>query len=170
LSETTHAHLVTLFGVAISLRAKTILELGVRGGSTTLPLLMAAKATGGKVVSVDVEETTFEPPEDLKPYWQFVKMDAVEYLEKLYKGVPIDLVYVDNWHSYEHVKAELEQLDQLVSPGSVILLHDLMYGNHQPRYHCDLTDGAGAQVDHTGPSPSFRRSSGNFRRFQRVTG
>jgi len=162
------AHLVTLFGVAISLRAKTILELGVRGGTTTLPLLMAAKATGGKVVSVDVEETTFEPPEDLKPYWQFVKMDAVEYLEKLYKGVPFDLVYVDDWHSYEHVKAELEQLDQLVSPASVILLHDLMYGNHQPRYHCDLTDGAGAQWAKGGPYRAVAELPSQFWEFSTI--
>ena len=26
-----------------------------------------------------------------------------------------------------------------VSPKSVIVLHDLMYGNYEPHYHCDLT-------------------------------
>jgi len=37
------------------------------------------------------------------------------------------------------VKRQLELLDELVSPSSIILLHDLMYGNTNPFYHCDLT-------------------------------
>jgi len=49
------AHLMTIFGIVLGIKAKTILELGVRGGTTTLPLLMAAKLTGGKVVSVDID-------------------------------------------------------------------------------------------------------------------
>ena len=33
----------------------------------------------------------------------------------------------------------LEIADRLVGPSSVILLHDLMWGNHDPFYRCDLT-------------------------------
>ena len=162
------AHLLTLYGIALSLKAKTILELGVRGGSTTLPLLMAAKQTGGRVVSVDIEPTSFEPPEDLKAHWQFVQMDALEYLEGLYKDVPIDMVYVDDWHSYAHVKAELAELDKLVSPASVICLHDLMYGNHQPRYHTDLTSGAGAQWADGGPYRAVAELPAQFWEFSTI--
>jgi hypothetical protein len=46
---------------------------------------------------------------------------------------------VDDWHSYRHVKKQLELLDKLVGPSSIILLHDLMYGNTEPFYHADLT-------------------------------
>ena len=162
------AHLLTLYGIALSIKAKTILELGVRGGSTTLPLLMAAKQTGGRVVSVDIEPTSFEPPEDLKAHWQFVQMDALEYLEGLYKDFPIDMVYVDDWHSYAHVKAELAELDQLVSPASVICLHDLMYGNHQPRYHTDLTAGAGAQWADGGPNRAVAELPSQFWEFSTI--
>jgi len=162
------AHLLTLYGIALSLKAKTILELGVRGGSTTLPLLMAAKQTGGRVVSVDIEPTSFEPPEDLKAHWQFVQMDALGYLEGLYKDTPIDMVYVDDWHSYAHVKAELAELDQLVSPASVICLHDLMYGNHQPRYHTDLTAGAGPQWADGGPYRAVAELPAQFWEFSTI--
>ena len=162
------AHLLTLYGIALSIKAKTILELGVRGGSTTLPLLMAAKQTGGRVVSVDIEPTSFEPPEDLKAHWQFVQMDALEYLEGLYKDFPIDMVYVDDWHSYAHVKAELAELDKLVSPASVICLHDLMYGNHQPRYHTDLTAGAGAQWADGGPYRAVAELPSQFWEFSTI--
>ena len=49
-----------------------------------------------------------------------------------------------------HVKKQLELLDQLVGPSSIILLHDLMYGNTEPFYHSDLSH-AGKQWDEGGP-------------------
>ena len=70
-------------------------------------------------------------------------MDALEYLKKIDKTCVLDFVYVDDWHSYEHVKSELEELDKCVSPKSLIILHDLMYGNWYPHYHVDLTMDTG---------------------------
>lgn len=162
------AHLMTMFAIALNIHAKNILELGVRDGTTTLPLLMAAKRTGGKVVSVDINDTTFVPPPELAPYWSFVKMDALEYLKQLDKSVVQDLIYVDDWHSYEHVKAELEEIDKCVSPSSVVLLHDLMYGNYTPRYHSDLTDNAGAQWAHGGPYRAVAELPGQFWEFATI--
>lgn len=132
-------HLMTLFSIALGSKSKKILELGVRNGKTTLPLLLAAKINGGKVVSIDINDTTFTPPEDLKDYLEFIKMDALQYLKDVSKEEPFDLIFVDDWHSYQHVKKELEYIDQMVSPRSIVLLHDLMYGNYTPHYHSDLT-------------------------------
>ena len=162
------AHLMTIFGITVGIKAKTILELGVRGGTTTLPLLMAAKLTGGKVVSVDIDDTQFVPPPELAPYWTFVKMDALEYLRQLDKSVVQNLIYVDDWHSYEHVKSELEEIDKGVSPSSVVLLHDLMYGNYTPRYHSDLTDNAGVQWSHGGPYRAVAELPGQFWEFSTI--
>lgn len=134
------SHLMTLFATCLGSKSKKILELGVRSGSTTLPLLEAAKLTGGYVVSVDLNETNFIPPIGLEKYWKFEKCDALEFLKnQKTESEPYDFVYIDDWHSYEHVKKELEELDRLVSPKTTILLHDLMYGNWAPHYHCDLT-------------------------------
>ena len=55
----------------------------------------------------------------------------------------IDVAFVDDWHSYPHVKRQLELLDELVSPSSIILMHDLMYGNTDPFYHVDLSHHEG---------------------------
>ena len=139
-------HLLTLLGIAASCGAKNILELGVRHGGTTLPLLMAAQATGGKLVSVDLNPTEFTCPPELAKYWTFVQSDAIEFLQTKSES-PYDLVYIDDWHAYAHVKKELELLDPMVTPKTVILLHDLMYGNNEPRYHTDLTlkDGQWAE-------------------------
>ena len=47
--------------------------------------------------------------------------------------------------------SELEILDKKVSPSSILLLHDLMYGESCPFYHCDLTPCAGSQWNNGGP-------------------
>jgi predicted O-methyltransferase YrrM len=139
-------HVMSIFGIALGSGAKNILELGVRSGVTTLPLLLASKLNGGRLTSVDINSTNFTVPSELKENWTFVQSDAIKFLEKT-NDVPYDLIFVDDWHSYSHVKRELELLDTMVTPKSVILLHDLMYGNNEPRYHCDLTlkDGQWAE-------------------------
>ena len=144
-------HLMTLFSIAVSSKSKVLIELGVRGGDTTLPLLEAAKINNGVLYSVDINDVDFEVRQELKPHWKFIKSDAIEFLESWDENKTMDFVYVDDWHSYEHVKRELEIIDTLVSPSSVVLLHDLMYGETTPFYHVDLTNSGGEQWLNGGP-------------------
>lgn len=132
-------HVITLFSIALACRGKIFIELGVRAGTTTLPILLAANLNNGKLISVDIQDTEFQCPKDLLPSWSFLKCDALDFLADWDKSKKMDFVYVDTWHSYEHVKKELEYLDMYVGPSSIILLHDLMYGNTHPFYHSDLT-------------------------------
>lgn len=132
-------HVIALFSIALACRGKVYVELGVRSGTTTLPILAAAHLNGGKLTSVDIEQTTFECPEQYSASWTFVRSDAIEFLSQWDESKKIDFILLDDWHSYEHVKKELEYIDKYVGPSSVVLLHDLMYGNHAPFYHCDLT-------------------------------
>jgi len=133
------SHLATLLGIVLGSKGKTILELGVRNGDSTLPFLLGAKMNNGKLYSVDINETIFVAPNELKKYWEFTKMDAIQYLENWDVSKSLDIVYIDDWHSYDHVKKELEILDRIVSPSTVILIHDLMYGGTCPFYHSDIT-------------------------------
>ena len=130
-------HLMTLFSIALSTKGKTFIELGVRGGDTTLPMLYAAKLCGGILHSVDINKTEFTPNNTLRENWSFHCSDSIEFLEN-FDG-DIDFIYIDDWHSYDHVKKQLEILDKKVSPKTIILLHDLMYGETCPFYHTDLT-------------------------------
>ena len=85
-------------------------------------------------------------PSEYKPnngHYTFVKSDSIKFLEEWPKEKKIDVAFVDDWHSYEHVKKQLELLDKLVGPSSIILLHDLMYGNTEPFYHTDLSHHEG---------------------------
>lgn len=130
-------HVMTIFGIALGMRSRRILELGVRDGNTTLPFLMAMQLTGGMVHSVDLEPTSFQCPADLRVYWQFSQSDAIAWLES-HQQEQYDIVYIDDWHSYPHVKRELDFVQNMVSPSGVILLHDLMYSGTHPRYHSEV--------------------------------
>ena len=144
-------HLMTLFSIALACKGEFYIELGVRSGTTSLPILAAANLNGGNLESVDLGDCPFDDDhfkrEDGHKFYEH--KDAIEYLEELENKMlggrwecdkrPPDFVYIDDWHSYDHVKKELEILDRIVTPSTVILIHDLMYGNTCPFYHTDLT-------------------------------
>ena len=140
-------HLITLFAIALASKGKTYVELGVREGHTTEPLLKAATLNDGHLWSVDIQDPVYKPEANNHI---FHKQDALAFLKEWPEDKKMDFVFVDDWHSYEHVKKELEYLDRYVGPSSVILLHDLMYGNTDPFYHCDLSHG-GSQWEGGGP-------------------
>jgi predicted O-methyltransferase YrrM len=161
-------HLLTLFSISLSINARSILELGVRNGTTSLPFLMAAELTDGFVESVDLNPTAFVCPDEYSSRWKFYQANALDILkEKVETKTKYDLIYVDDWHSYEHVKSELEYIDQMVNPGSVIILHDLMYGNTCPYYHVDLTL-CSPQWANGGPYRAVAELNPNFWEFSTI--
>jgi predicted O-methyltransferase YrrM len=124
-------HVLTFFSIALQMKTKKILELGVRDGGSSYPFLVASKVLGGHVTSVDINSNVWRPPEDLAQYQTFVQSDAIEFL--INNTEKYDLIYVDDWHSYPHVKRELEEIDRVSDENTIILLHDLM-GNCEPNY------------------------------------
>jgi len=160
-------HLLSLLSICLSLDAKNIVELGVREGSSTLPLLLAARLNDGNLTSVDVNATSFNPPDFLRKNWKFIKSDAISYLENLKNDELIDVIFVDDWHAYDHVKRELELLDSHVNSRSVIILHDLMYGYWDPHYHCDLAVKEG-QWANGGPYRAVAELNQNFWEFSTI--
>ena len=119
-------HLISIFAMALASRGKVFVELGVREGHTTEPLYKAAKLVDAHLWSVDLNDPTKYKPNNGN--YTFVKQDSIKFLEQWPKDKKIDVAFVDDWHSYPHVKRQLELLDELVGPSSIILMHDLMYG------------------------------------------
>ena len=141
-------HLISLFALGLASRGKTFVEMGVREGNTTMALYEAAKRNGGHLHSVDINDPEIKRDDD--DYYTFYKGDSILFLENWDPSEKMDVVFVDDWHSYPHVKRQLELLDKYVGPSSIILLHDLMYGNTAPFYHSDLAHG-GPQWEGGGP-------------------
>lgn len=97
-----------------------VLELGVRAGDTTLPLLEVAHGIGTTVSGVDIErcpdaiERVMEA--DLEHIWSF------EVSDSLTCKTPTSgwgLVFIDTSHTYEQTLAELRRFS-----GRFIALHD----------------------------------------------
>ncbi|NBO99157.1 MAG: class I SAM-dependent methyltransferase [Proteobacteria bacterium] len=131
-------HVLTLFALACSLRAKSVLELGVRHGFTTLPLLAAMCITDGHLTSVDLDQPKVLHPEwELKDFmlgrWTFVQSDSLKFLSTAQPRY--DLVYIDDWHGSEHVYKELKLISQYTDNRSLIVLHDLMHSSTHPEYN-----------------------------------
>lgn len=143
LIDTTHngtddisQHLLTLFSLTVSLKAKRILELGVRNGNSTSAFLLGLEVTGGHLTSVDISENP-SLREIFKSYknWDYKILDALLFLNDFKPEVPYDIVFVDDWHDGEHVIKELNYIEKFITPSSLILLHDAMCYNTQPKYH-----------------------------------
>lgn len=117
-----HEHLPTMFGGAVDTNAKTVIELGVRGGISTLAWLLAMELTGGTVWGVDIDDA----PElfATSPHWTFIKGDDLD--ARVYWELPsaCDILFIDTSHEYRHTLAELFMYGRLVRPGGIIFLHD----------------------------------------------
>jgi predicted O-methyltransferase YrrM len=125
-------HVLTFFSIALQMKTKKILELGVRNGGSSYPFLVACKVLGGHLTSVDINSSVWKAPEDLAEYQTFIQSDAIEFLTK--NTEKYDLIYVDDWHSYPHVKRELEEIDRISDENTIILLHDLMGQSCHPHF------------------------------------
>ena len=144
-------HLMTLFSLVLQNKSKNILELGVRFGDTTEPMIAAASLTGGKITCVDIDQTLWMCPDDLKDIYTFVKSDAIKFLEDaVARNEYYDFIYIDDWHTYPHVKIELELIDRLSNENTIILLHDLMGNNCAPNYFNPISL-RGTEWDEGGP-------------------
>lgn len=136
-SQDIDEHLLTLFSLTVCMKPKTIIELGVRSARSTYAFLLGASMVGSKVISCDINnpQPSIFMDDDLTNRWMFYKKDALDFLENdvpsLYRG---GIVYIDDWHTGDHVQKELDLIDRFIGPEDIVLLHDLMYGNSQPYY------------------------------------
>lgn len=142
-------HVLTFFSIALQMKTKKILELGVRNGGSSYPFLVACKVLGGHLTSVDISKTVWKAPPDLAEYQTFIESDAIEFLKK--NEEKYDLIYVDDWHSYPHVKKELEEIDRISDENTIILLHDLMGQSCHPHFYNPINENESSEWGLGGP-------------------
>lgn len=130
-----YLHSLTLYALALNIRAKNILELGVRfGNGSTIPLLNAVETINGKLVSVDKIPMSIQTNSS---HHEFILGDSLETLSTFIdQQRKFDIIFVDDWHDGKHVTKELLLCEQVITgPSSLILLHDLMWEESQPKYN-----------------------------------
>lgn len=122
--EATDWMLPLFYSLALKSHTCTIGEIGVRGGTSTVAFLLAAKLCNGRVYSMDLDPCPAAHHNikafDLDQYWEFQCGDSRE----LDFPEPLDVLFIDGDHSYEGVFADYERHSQSVKDGGVILFHD----------------------------------------------
>ena len=118
-------HLTTLYMLAVEHQCKKILELGTRTGESTLALCAAARVTGGRVHSIDIEPC-YEAVNridsaELDSYWRFIQQDDMkaDWTEQ------VDMLFIDTDHTYSHTLAELQKYEPLTA--KLVVMHDVVH-------------------------------------------
>ena len=133
-------HLELLYRMVAEIGVQRIVELGARGGNSTVALVIGANETGGHVVSVDHgkgagyagEQPTWEALTEasatitdklgLGSYWTLVVKDDLEFAKEYHDM--IELLMIDTDHSYDQLKKELASWGTKVIDGGFIVIHD----------------------------------------------
>jgi len=103
-----------------------ILEIGIASGSHTRRLLGACLLRLGKIVCIDpFPGPAIERMLERHPLATLHKDTSLRALPKLVEsGLRVDVGIVDGDHNYYTVCQELEQIERMLTPTGVIILHD----------------------------------------------
>lgn len=124
--QDTAAHYAVLYSIARFLPGRTVVEIGVDDGSTTLPLLLGVAHAGGVLHSVDpapcAAAVVRAKMSGYAAHWRFHRMPSAQFAAECPDG--IDLVLIDGDHSYEGVKADWEMYAPKVRVNGMVAFHD----------------------------------------------
>lgn len=123
-----HEHLVTLYSLVVGSDAKTVVELGVRTGQSTVALAEAVTFTQGVLHSVDIADCS-EVKKRLDEYgigscWRFTQTDSRTFGRAWDASKPIDLVFLDTSHQYQDTVEEIAVFESLLKRGGLFVFHD----------------------------------------------
>lgn len=115
--------------LAAHMQAEISVELGVCGGGGSLHLALGSPS--GIVIGVDTENKW---PENVAyviqtcpnfDFWCSVYSVPAASMARTLGIYPVDILFLDTWHTYERVWDEFRAWERLLQPGSVVLVDDL---------------------------------------------
>ncbi len=114
-------HLPLMVDLCKELGAQKVIELGTRGGTSTIGWLYGLKWTGGRCWSVDIAPA---PTLLHLHHWSFVQGDDLDPKTLAQLPSDADVVFIDTTHAFEDTLAELNVYLYKVRVGGRIVLHD----------------------------------------------
>lgn len=128
ISTDINEYLMTLYNLVVQGDYKEVVELGC--GYSTVALLAGVNKTGGQLYSCDMSRDSLNRSGLLDqiredPRLHYVEMDDMEFVKMW--GKPIDFLFHDTSHTYEHTKAELLAWTPFVRRGGMIFAHDMAH-------------------------------------------
>lgn len=103
----------TMFDIVKALNAKTVLEFGTCDGYSAR--LFSEAMPDGQVYTVDINE--------IKPFEEKNIHVIHSSVEDLTWTMPVDILYIDDWHNGYHLYYELNKFAKLAK---VVIIHDVM--------------------------------------------
>jgi len=123
-------HLWTLYNLVVKNKYKIVVELGA--GQSTYVLMVAVKATGGRLWSIDIDPSAHQRgfPEgrgilQKEPRYHFIKGDDMEIVKTWKKK--IDFLFIDTSHQRQHTFDELNEWGKWVKIGGKIAMHNTFH-------------------------------------------
>lgn len=113
-------HLPEFVAICNELRATKVIELGTRGGVSTVAWLHAMELNDGHLWSVDISPA----PQLDSDRWTFLRGDDRSQVILDLLPAQVDVVFIDTSHEFEHTATELDLYAPRVRPGGRIVLHD----------------------------------------------
>jgi len=136
------SYVMMLYEFVLDYAPNKMLEIGVQSGQSTKTILMAMKQMSSrkkmKLVSIDRgrhDKLMADEYADLQEYWHYLHGDShnPQTLEMaksvLGNDEYYDMLFIDGDHSFGGVKQDFEEYSQLVKPGGIIMLHDIINKN-----------------------------------------
>lgn len=121
------SHLLVLFSLALGIEAKAAVEIGVRGGNSTLALLAALEKTGGRLLSIDIEACQEAGHKiarlGLSDRWTFMQTSSDAAIGTARTHAPFDLAFIDGNHSYAQCRKDFDNYS-VMAPGGFVVFHD----------------------------------------------
>jgi len=108
-----------------------VVELGVRGGDSTMAILAACQDSGKSLHSFDIEECGHKLRDEtaalgfssLLEGWTFTQKDST-LAGREWPGGMVGMVFVDTDHTYATTRAEIAAWSPHVLPGGFLVFHD----------------------------------------------
>lgn len=114
-----------------NVKRRTVLEIGVRKGTSTLAWLCGlkdSKIPDVHLFSIDLQDCSWVCPPELKDMWTFIKGDS----RTISWDKEIDILLIDGGHSYKTCLSDYERFEPFVRDGGIILMHDVSWQRKSP--------------------------------------
>jgi hypothetical protein len=120
------SHLPTLYCYAVMQRPNIIVESGVRGGESTIPLHKAQAYCSAKLIGLDVSQDCAQIYAKI-PNSLFLCMDDLQfpnYCKNHWQNQKMDMIFIDTSHLYWHTLAEIKAFVPLLTKNGSLVFHD----------------------------------------------
>lgn len=121
------SHLPTMFYYSVKSKPSLVMDVGVRGGESTLALHKACDLFDAKLIGIDIDPAS-APAYAHITNATFLCMNDIGFQNYYYKSAnkneKADIVFIDTSHEYNHTMQEINEFLPLLKENGLFMFHD----------------------------------------------